>query len=118
MIIAVITGSSILRHFVGRRKFRGAVDFHDVPGRGRDAVAHAGRRGDEVDVEFALEALLRDLHVQQAEKAAAETESERHGIFRLVEKRRVIELQFAERVAQIFVIAGAAPETGPQTPWA
>ncbi len=95
-----------LGHFVGRRKFCGAVHFHDVSGRGGDAVAHAGRRGDEVDVEFALQPLLRNFHVQQAQKAAAESESKRHGIFRLVKKRRVIQLQFAERVAQVFVIVG------------
>ena len=94
-----------LRHFVGRRKFRGAVHLDDVAGRRGDAVTHAGRGGDQVDAEFALQALLRDLHVQQAQKAAAETEAERHGIFRLVEKRRVVQLQFAQGVAQIFVVA-------------
>ena len=43
--------------------------------------------------------------MQQAQKAAAEAKSERHGIFRLVEKGRVIELQFSERVAQQFIIS-------------
>ncbi len=77
----------------------------DVAGGGGDAVAHAGRGGDQVDAEFALQPLLHDLHVQQAQKSAAETEAQRHGIFRLVEKRRVVQLQFAEGVAQIFVVA-------------
>jgi hypothetical protein len=38
---------------------------------------HAGRGGDQVQVELALEPLLHDLHVQQAEEAAAEAEAER-----------------------------------------
>ncbi len=37
----------------------------------------AGRGGDEVEVELALQALLDDLHVQQAEEAAAEAEAQR-----------------------------------------
>ena len=40
------------------------------------------------------------------EKSAAEAEAQRDGIFRLVEKCGVVQLQFAERVAQHFVIAG------------
>ena len=88
-----------------RRKFRGVVDFYHLARRRRDAVLHARRGRDQVDVEFALEALLHDFHVQQAEKAAAETESERHRVLRLVEKRGVVELQFSERIAQCFVIA-------------
>ena len=97
----------------GRRKFRGVVHFHHFAVGGGDAVAHARRGGDQVDIEFALQALLRDLHVQQAEKSAAETEAQRHGIFRLVEKRGVVQLQFAQRVAQNFVIAGSSPGNRP-----
>ena len=36
-----------------------------------------GARGDDVEVELALQPLLHDLHVQQAEEAAAEAEAER-----------------------------------------
>ena len=72
--------------------------------------SHARRGGDQVNIELALEPLLHDFHVQQAEKSAAETEAQRDGIFRLVEKGGVIELQFAERVAQQFVIAGVHRE--------
>ena len=105
-----------LGHFAGRGKFRGAVHFDDFAGGGGDAVAHARRGGDQVDAEFALQALLRDLHVQQAQKSAAEAEAQRDGIFRLVEKRGVVQLQFAEGVAQIFVVAAPARETGPRRP--
>ncbi len=44
--------------------------------------------------------------MQQAEEAAAKSEAQRHGIFRLVKKRRVVQLQFSERVAQRFVVVG------------
>ena len=90
----------------GIGKFRGAVDFHDFAGDARDAVTHAGRGGDEIQAEFSLQALLHDFHVQQAEEAAAEAETEGDGIFRLVKKRRVVQLQFAERVAQRLVFVG------------
>ena len=65
---------------------RRIVDFDDLAvGRG-DFVADAGRGGDEVEVVFALETLLNDLHVQQAEEAAAEAEAESGGAFRLEEE--------------------------------
>ena len=44
--------------------------------------------------------------MQQAKKSAAITEAESDGIFRFVIKRRVVELEFAERIAQRFVIVG------------
>ena len=83
---------------------------------GGDAIAHAGRGGDQVDAEFALEALLHDFHVQQAEEAAAKTEAQRDGIFRLVEKCGVVELQLAQRVAQRFVFVAIAREKAPRRP--
>ena len=43
-----------------------------------------GARRDEVEVELALEALLDDLHVEQAQEAAAEAEAERDRALRLV----------------------------------
>ena len=44
-----------------------------------DVVDDARRGRDEVEVVLALEALLDDLHVEQAEEAAAEAEAERLG---------------------------------------
>ena len=54
---------------------RGVFDHLHGAVRQRDAVLHAGGRGDDVEVEFALEALADDLKVQQAQKAAAEAEA-------------------------------------------
>ena len=51
-------------------------------------VDHAGRGGDQVLVELALQAFLHDLHVQQAQEAAAEAEAQRRRDFRLEAQRR------------------------------
>ena len=56
-------------------------------------------------VELALEPLLDDLHVQQAEEPAAEAEAERGRRFRLEEERRVVQPQLLQRVAQLRVLA-------------
>ncbi len=49
--------------------------------RERDVINHAGIRGDDVHVVFAAQAFLDDFHVEQAEEAAAESESQRHTRF-------------------------------------
>ena len=49
----------------------------------RDLVLDRRRRGDEVEVELALQPLLDDLHVQQAQEAAAEAEAQRDRALRL-----------------------------------
>ena len=99
-----MTGSSIFAMRPASGSLAGlSISCTDAVGR-RHAVQHAGRRGDEVEVELALETLLHDLHVQQAEEAAAEPEAERDRRFRLVEERRVVQPQLLERVAQLRVL--------------
>ena len=73
-------------------------------------LAHAVgdvRRGDEeIEIEFALEPLADDLHVQQAEEAAAEAEADCLARLGLVEERRVVQLQLLEGVAQLRIVIG------------
>ena len=64
------------------------------------------RRGDEVEVELALEPLGDDLEVQEAEEAAAEAEAERGAGLRLVGEARVVEAQLADRLAQVLELGG------------
>ena len=64
-----------------------------MPSRSSDLVDDGRRGRDEVHVVFALEPLLHDVHVQQAEEAAAKAEAQRLRDFRLVVQRRVVELQ-------------------------
>ena len=64
-------------------------------------VGDAGRGGDEREVELALEALAHDLHVKQAEEAAAEPEAEGVGGLGLEGEAGVVELELLEGVAQV-----------------
>ena len=70
----------------------------------RDQGFDRGSRGDDVEVELALEALLHDFHVQQAQEAAAETEAERHRGFRLEADGGVVEMQLLQGIAQHRVV--------------
>ena len=65
------------------------------------------RRGDEVQGELALEALLDDLHVEQAQEAAAEAEPERDRALRLEGEARVVEVELVQRLAQERVVLAA-----------
>ena len=68
-------------------------------------VNHAGGGGDEVLVKLALQALLHDFHVQQAQKAAAKAKAQRLRDFGLEVQRSIVELQFFQRIAQLVVLA-------------
>ena len=88
----------------GIRQLGRAVDLlHLAVGR-RHPIQHARRRRHQVHVVLALEPLLHDLHVQQAEEAAAEAEAERGRRLRLVEERGVVQPQLLERLAQLGVL--------------
>ncbi|KPC74051.1 hypothetical protein ADL26_11750, partial [Thermoactinomyces vulgaris] len=77
-----------------------------------DLVDHVGRGRDQVEVELALEALLDDLQVEQAEEADAEAEAERGGRLGLVLERGVVELQLVEGFAEVAVV-GAVDRVEP-----
>ena len=68
-----------------------------------DFIHHRRSGGDDIHVEFALKPLLHDFHVQQPEKPATETKTERLGYFRLVHQRRIVELELFKRIAQLVV---------------
>ncbi len=69
-----------------------------------------GRGHEQIEVELALEPLAHDLHVQEAEEAAAEAEAERLRRLRLVEERGVVELELLERVAELGVLVAVGRE--------
>ncbi|SOY47098.1 hypothetical protein CBM2588_A130033 [Cupriavidus taiwanensis] len=69
-------------------------------------VDHRRRGGDQVHVELALQALLHDLHVQQAQEAAAEAEAQRLRHFGLEHQRGIVETQLFQRLAQCLVLIG------------
>ena len=75
-----------------------------------DAVGDGRGGHDQIEVELALQPLADDLHVQQAEEAAAEAEAERQRGLGLVEERTVVQLQPLERVAELRVLVGIGRE--------
>ena len=75
-------------------QMRRVIDKKFLPVRLMHLIGDARRGGDDVEIEFPLDAFLNDFHVQKPQKAAAKTEPERDGGIRLEDERRVIELQF------------------------
>ncbi len=59
-----------------------------------DLVDDVGCRGNEVDIEFPGQPFTSDVHVQQPEESATETEPERGRGFGLELDCRIVELQF------------------------
>ena len=76
----------------------------------RDLVLDAGHRGQQLEVVLALESLADDVHVQQAQEAAAKAEPEGLGGLGLPAQRGVVEGQLLERVAQVRVGVGVDRE--------
>ena len=88
---------------VGGRQLGRIVYFQDLTLGGRHTVHDSGSRRDQGQAVLPLESLLDDFHVQQTEEPAAEPEPEGQRGFRLIDKRRIVEPQLDERIAQILV---------------
>src|ERR1700761_5290652 len=88
----------------GLRELLRIIYLDDFASGSRNAIANTRRGGNQVDLEFALEALLHYVKGQRAEKTAAETEAERHGVFGLEAEGAVVEAQFFEGVTQQAVL--------------
>ena len=73
-------------------------------------VLDVGRRGDQLEVVLALEPLAHDVHVQQAEKAAAKAEAERLRGLGLVDRAASFKRELLERVAQLAVLVALGRE--------
>ena len=80
-------------------KRRGALDLLHLAAL-ITTVAHRGGRRDEIEVVLALEALLDDLAVQEAQEAAAEAEAQGRAGLRLVAEGGVVQAQLLERLLQ------------------
>ena len=72
-----------------------------------DLVLTGGGRSNQLQVEFTLEALLHDFHVQEAEEAAAEAEAKGGRRLRLKGEARVVEVQLLKRLTQGWVVFAA-----------
>ena len=83
----------------------GVIHLHQRTVRLVNMVDDGGQCGDEVEVKLALEALLNDLHVEHTQEAAAETEAQSHGGFRLKGEGGIVQLQFLQRVTEVGILA-------------
>ena len=86
------------------------VDGDDLAVGQRHLELDRRHRRHQLEVVLALQALAHDVHVQQAEEAAAEAEAERVGGLGLPLQRRVVERELLERVAQVRVVVGVDRE--------
>ena len=68
-------------------------------------VDNAGQSGNKIQIELPLQPLLNDLHVEHAQKAAAEAEAQRHRGFRLEGQAGVVQLELLQRVPEVGVLA-------------
>ena len=103
-MVTLTNGSSIQSIWFGSGSDDGLSTTSTWPLNEVGFVLHVRRRRDERQVVLTLEPLADDLHVQQAEEAAAEAEPERARGLRLERERRVVEAQLLERLAQVGVL--------------
>ena len=101
MMVADSIGSSMWSMPAGVGQLGRVVDVELGPVGEEGPVLHARRGGDQREVELALEALADDLHVQQAEEAAAEADAQGVGGLGLEGEAGVVELELVEGVAQV-----------------
>ena len=98
-------------HDLRERRQLGRIVHGDLAAIGQvDVEPHAGRSGDEIQIEFPLQPLLDDLHVEQTQEAAAQTEAQRRGGFRLIGEAAVVEAQLLHGVAQVLEIVAGGGE--------
>ena len=88
----------------GVRVAGGVVDHLHGAVRHGQAVADAGSGGDDVQVELPLETLGDDLHVEQAQEAAAEAKAQCGTGLKFKGQGSVVQLQLFQRVLQVGVL--------------
>src|SRR5690606_18257137 len=87
------------------RHARGAFDHHDFAVSLFYLIHHRRRGGNDVHTKFALQALLHNLHVQQAQEPAAKAKAQRLRDLGLEHERGVVKLQLFQGVTQLIVFA-------------
>ena len=79
-------GLADARNALRLRPARGVIDVDHASVGHRDVVPHARRGGNQVQLVFALEALMDDLHVEQSQESTAKAEAQSDGTLRLEEE--------------------------------
>ena len=102
-MLALIIGSRMALNLRGVGQFGGGVDGLDGAVGHDDFIGDGGGGLDDFDFVFAFQAFLDDLHVQQAEEAAAEAEAQGVGGFGLEGEAGIVEAQFFQGIAELRV---------------
>ena len=102
-LLHVIDGAGV-GHLLGR------VERDHLAALQVDVVLHRGSRGQKVKPELALQALLDDLHVQKAQKAHAEAETEGMGGLGFPHEGRVVQGQLLQGLLQGLVLVAVDGE--------
>jgi hypothetical protein len=90
------------------RKVGGVVDLDRGVVVEVDQVGDGGCGLDDVHAALALQTLLDDVHVEQAEEAAAEPEAEGLGVLHLERETRVVDVEFLDRLSKTLEVASLA----------
>ena len=88
----------------GIRVVSGVIHLQCLPCRGDNFIHHAGSRDDQIQIKLPFQPLLDDLHVEQAQKAAAEAEAQGFTGFRLKAQGSIVEFQLFQRIPQIRIL--------------
>ena len=88
------------------RESAGVVHLHGVALLVVDHIRDIGHRGDHLHVEFPVESLLHDFHVEQAEEAATEAKAQSLGRLRHKRQCGIVELQFLKRRSEVLIFIG------------
>ena len=83
---------------------RGVVDLLHLSLLGIADIRDVGHSRDDVHIELAVQPLLHNFHVEQAEEAATEAEAEGHRRLGRKRQRGIVQLQFLERGTQVLVL--------------
>ena len=82
----------------------GVVYLHDMSLLVIYIIGNVGHGGDDVHIELAVQTLLHNLHVEQAEEAATEAEAQGQRRFGLESQRSVVQLKLLQRRTQVFEV--------------
>ena len=89
----------------GRVRKEGRVIYHFNVAVGAEHLINNVRCGsNQAQIIFALQALLDNVHMQQAQKAAAEAKAQRGRCLRLKYQRSIVQLQLFQSITQVIVI--------------
>ena len=71
-----------------------------------DHVTYVRHGCDDVHIKLAVESFLHNLHVEQTQETASETETECSRTLMLESERGIVQLQFLQRGAQVLIVLG------------